>query len=242
MWFCAECREIVEKNIVVDLKIEERCRQIMLNYESRISRLEDDIKDKCSEGRVREIVREEINLGESNGEINDNVSQVKNAKQPETVESVLSEINERKARENNIAVHGIQELVTEDDEERKRYDTTKVHELLDTCKVLSIQESTVKKVVRIGRFNKDKPKRPILVTFENIATKRQLFKNIRLLHDNEDFKSVSINNDLTKSEREQEAILRDEAKRLSEEASGDCQYRVRGPPWARKVVKVVKEK
>ena len=240
MWFCVDCREIVEKNIAVDLKIEERCRQIMMNYESRISRLEDDIKDKCSEGRVREIVREEISYSEGSGEISDNVGQVKNTtKQPETVETVLSELNERKARENNIVVHGIPELVTEDDDERKRYDGRKIYDLLGTCK---LQSAEVTKIIRIGRFNKEKPKRPMLVTFETIATKRQLFKNIRLLHDNEDFKSVSINNDLTKSEREQEALLREEAKRLSEEASGDCQYRVRGPPWARKVVKVVKEK
>jgi hypothetical protein len=41
MWFCIKCREVVEKHIMTDLKIEERCRQIMSQYEDRISSLEE---------------------------------------------------------------------------------------------------------------------------------------------------------------------------------------------------------
>ena len=241
MWFCVKCREIVEKNIAIDIKIEERCGQIMLNYESRISKLEDDMQDKCSEARVREIVHEEQMKGE-NGASSDNVGQAISAKQPETVETVLSEINERKARENNIVIHGVQEILTEDEDARKQHDRMKVNNILQTCKIQTNEENKILKLTRIGKFDKDKLKRPMLATFESIATKKQLFKNIRLLGANEELRNVSISNDLTRTEREQEAALRAEAKRLSDEASGDCQYRVRGPPWARKVVKIAKEK
>ncbi|KAK3729267.1 hypothetical protein RRG08_064462 [Elysia crispata] len=56
----------------------------------------------------------------------------------------------------------------------------------------------------------------------------------------EELKNISISNDLTKNEREQEAALRNEAKRLHE-APRDCQCKVWGPPWARKIVKAIKE-
>ena len=82
----------------------------------------------------------------------------------------------------------------------------------------------------------------MLITFKNITTKRPLFKNIRLLGSSEELKNISISNDLTKNESEQEAALRNEAKRLHDEAPGDCQCKVWGPPWARKIVKAIKEK
>ena len=113
---------------------------------------------------------------------------------------------------------------------------------MQTCKIQTSEENKILKLTRIGKSDKDKLKRPMLATFESIATKKQLFKNIRLLGANEELRNVSISNDLTRTEREQEAALRAEAKRLNDEASGDCQYRVRGPPWARKVVKIAKEK
>ena len=213
----------------------------MLNYESRISKLEDDMQDKCSEARVREIVHEERMKGE-NGASSDNVGQGISTKQPDTVETVLTEINERKARENNIVIHGVQEILTEDEDARKQHDRMKVNNILQTCKIQTNEENKITKLTRIGKFDKDKLKRPMLATFESIATKKQFFKNIRLLGANEELKNVSISNDLTRTEREQEAALRAEAKRLNDEASGDGQYRVRGPPWARKVVKIAKEK
>ena len=76
------------------------------------------------------------------------------------------------------------------------------------------------KIIRIGRFDKDKPKRPMLITFKNSSTKVQLFKNIRFLRSNEELKniSISISNDLTK--KDQETALRNEAKRVNDEASG----------------------
>ena len=75
MWFCLKFPEIVKKNIAVDLKREERCRQIMLNYELRISQLEDYMKDECNEAPIREIVQEELKSGEESRN-SDNEGQV----------------------------------------------------------------------------------------------------------------------------------------------------------------------
>ncbi len=48
--------------------------------------------------------------------------------------------------------------------------------------------------------------------------------------------------DLTKKLREDEKKLREEAKKMeSEDTSGEYDYRIRGPPWARRIAKMKKK-
>jgi CRISPR/Cas system-associated endonuclease Cas3-HD len=49
MWFCITCRRKIEEHIVLDLKIEDRCNQIMKEYEDRITQLEPTVMEKCDE-------------------------------------------------------------------------------------------------------------------------------------------------------------------------------------------------
>lgn len=93
------------------------------------------------------------------------------------------------------------------------------------------------KVVRIGKFDSNKKKRPILVTLNSSDKKKELFKNISKLREseNENVNELKISNDLTKEERKNELKLYKEAKDLS---AGDDKYKVRSPSWARKIVKV----
>ena len=46
MWFCVAWREKVEKALDIDRKIEEKCKEISDLYESRIRKLEDEMKEK----------------------------------------------------------------------------------------------------------------------------------------------------------------------------------------------------
>ena len=59
MWFCT-CRRKIEEHIVLDLNIEDRCNQIMKEYEDRITQLETTVIEKCDEKRVREIIKDEL--------------------------------------------------------------------------------------------------------------------------------------------------------------------------------------
>ncbi|CAC5387050.1 unnamed protein product [Mytilus coruscus] len=60
MWFCGKCRIVMEQHAVTDIEIERRCKQIMENFEERITSLEKTVDNKCDEDRVKVIVREEI--------------------------------------------------------------------------------------------------------------------------------------------------------------------------------------
>ena len=67
----------------------------------------------------------------------------------------------------------------------------------------------------------------------------QLFKNLWKLRDADaKFNCLRIQNDLTKEEREDEKKLVDKAKAEEASAGGNSRYRARGPPWARRVVKM----
>lgn len=60
MWFCGKCRIVTEQHAVTDIEIERRCKQIMDNYEERITSIENTVDQKYDKDRVKEIVREEI--------------------------------------------------------------------------------------------------------------------------------------------------------------------------------------
>jgi hypothetical protein len=50
----------LELTIVTDVKIEQRCREIMDNYAQRLNSVERTTTEQCSEHKAREIVRDEI--------------------------------------------------------------------------------------------------------------------------------------------------------------------------------------
>ncbi|CAC5388951.1 unnamed protein product [Mytilus coruscus] len=52
----------MDQHAVTDIKIKRRCKQIMENYEERVSSLEKTIENKCDEERVIETIREEVSI------------------------------------------------------------------------------------------------------------------------------------------------------------------------------------
>ena len=70
--------------------------------------------------------------------------------------------------------------------------------------------------------------------------KVRLFKKLwKLLDVTDSYKGLSIQNDLTKKEREEENKLLDEARaNESLDGGGGTRFRIRGPPWARRTVRM----
>ena len=152
----------------------------------------------------------------------------------------MSELNERKQRELNLVIYGVKESDSEIREDRIYYDRQKVREIGAKCDVI-LHTEDIGKTVRLGKFDKDRRKRPILVTLKSLDSKRNILRGARNLKDedsNSELRAVRIANDLTRAEREQEKQLFTKAKELQEQESGDYIYRVRGPPWARRVAKI----
>ena len=248
MWFCTKCRERVEKDIVTDLKIEEKCNKIIENFEERINSLENQLKQKCDKSdidhaiqnnledrgitidHIKDIVENQIEekLSNNNTPITDTTNN--------TVDGVMSELNERKQRENNIVLFGIKEIITEDKSVRTERDKATTYKVLGKIRPETEPEELVT-IKRVGKFNNKKLNRPILVTLKDKAAKRNFFLNASRLQGTE-YENIKIANDLTRTEREQEMKLHEEAKRKEKNSQEGHRFRVRGPPWARKVVRI----
>ena len=235
MWFCVPCREKVERNIIVDREIEERCNDMMKMFDNRIRYLEEEMAKKCDEGQVRNIVNEMTNVVDKGQERSDTISG-KDASE-HNVTAVMTEINERKNRECNMIIYGIKESDSDDKETRRTHDREHVDGVAEACAVL-LEEDSITKIIRLGKYSAEKKNRPLLVAFSHPGKKVEFFKGGSNLRDSTRYKGVRLANDLTRTEREMEKNLYTKARDLSEECSGEFRFRVRGPPWARKVVKV----
>ena len=60
MWFCGECKEKLERNLVIDRNIEQRCSEYMANMENRMKKIEQEMKKKCDKKSVIKIAYEEF--------------------------------------------------------------------------------------------------------------------------------------------------------------------------------------
>ena len=56
------------------------------------------------------------------------------------------------------------------------------------------------------------------------------------------YKKVSISHDMTATQRKDLKRLQNEAKAQEEKMAGEYRFRVRGPPWALKIVKLAAQK
>jgi ribosomal protein L33 len=215
------------------------------------------IESKCDKSDIGPIVRSELDKCLANSEICDktDVSKIvqtevkqmsKSTNQNTTTETpkgpelneLVGELNERKLRENNLIVYGVNETITTERTTRQEHDMERARKITQICDK-NLGNEDVVKIIRLGKFEKTNPTRPLLVSLKSADMKAKIFKGAKSLIENEEYKNVKLANDLTKTERETEKQLYARARELTEkESSGEFMFKVRGPPWARKVVKI----
>ncbi|CAG2205678.1 unnamed protein product [Mytilus edulis] len=229
-----KCDEDKVKQIVCEeiKSCNEEMVKIMVKEE--VSKIEAPITEEgCDEDKVKAIITEEIskiqkpdNKGDSDSTNNEIDKAAKNITRKETVTNVLEEINERKSRENNLIIFGIPEIDEESKEVRENTDKERLNELFKDCKI-QLDKENLKTIKRLGKFNREKLNRPILVKLPSAEPKITLFRNIHYIKTNPKYAKVGVSNDLTQAEREQEKRLWDQAKKQTEEEiSGDYHFRV----------------
>lgn len=171
------------------------------------------------------------------------IEQIKDSSEPiastsnaDTTE-VIREIKDQESRRQNIILHNIPESNADDGSERVKHDKEQARELAKICKE-SWKKDDILSAIRLGKKQNDNKPRPLLIKMINEDKKKALFKNLKLLQTApEKYRNVSVQNDLTTKQREEDKKLRDEAKKLENESSGNEKFKVRGPPWARRIVK-----
>ena len=162
-------------------------RIVQEEMENRIN-----VRDEREITNLRKVVQEEITKLQPNTR-NEDTDKEENGKQSgqDTVTSVIEEIYERKSRQNNMVVFGIQENKSENREERDEQDKNIILTLYKDCKI-QLDPENIKKVRRLGRYNREQPFRPMMVTFNSIEPKLTLFKNIHYIRKVKKYEEIRV--------------------------------------------------
>ena len=156
-----------------------------------------------------------------------------------TLEQKYDDIN-REERMKNFIIYRLPESTKDTTELRKAEENAVVKELLES---LGVQESP-KKITRLGRFEKkDNPttSRPIKVEMDTIEAQNVVMDNLKKLADApEHLKNLSISYDMTVEER---SIVKEKVveARTKTQQSKNWVYKVRGPYWNLREIRVRKE-
>lgn len=159
-----------------------------------------------------------------------------------TVANVSSELRDRQERAKNMIVYNVKEPATNNKEERATEDIDHMINIAKDALGVTTNPGDYSAAIRLGRKHETSD-RPLLVSFKAEKTKEIIFKRLGRLRDprNAKFKHLSFSNDMTKLEREENRRLVEEAKKMeNDDASGLWSYKVRGPPWSRKITKLPK--
>lgn len=149
----------------------------------------------------------------------------------------------RETREkNNLIIYGIDECNSQDKEERKEKDANVLRDIANKCDI-NIDNYKITKIIRLGKYDKERNKRPMLIQSDTSQFKIDILKNAhKLKGEDKEFEDIAMCHDMTKTEREEERRLFKEAKKITAENQEKEIYKVRGPPGARRVVKITEEK
>ena len=168
-----------------------------------------NIPDKCDEKKVIEII--DKNLGDKNATLPDR-----------SYEASIKELEDRQVRKCNFLIFMAPECdsILKKDVDENNMEITQA--VINECRIGATIEG--RQVRRIGHKHANaRNPRPILVTMNNVYDKHTLFQRFVdkvKKSDNNTVKNLRISHDLTRCQREEEAKLAKEAKRMSNEDAG----------------------
>jgi len=145
-----------------------------------------------------------------------------------------------KARENNIIIYRAVEGTSNLKADNINHDKATVRKLIQHCKGTMDEETTINKIIRLGKKEAGTV-RPLLVAFNEIETKKGLFRNLKELGKEaalEDLKNLSVSHDMTEQERKENRELVEKAKEKDKE-DPTHKHIVREAPWNRQIVSIL---
>ena len=188
MWFCDYCCTAfpgVKKVMIQIGSLEDK----YTNLEDRVDKLEEKSQNGDNEEKIKEVCKREI------------------------IEQ--QEIEKRKL---NMVVFNVPENEELSPESKKAEDIERINTLLDGPMKLGTDLIHVKDPVRLGALKVSKPNesqkpRPIKITVESFESKNKILKaNAELRKETGEFKSVFFTPDLTKAQRKEAFLLREQLR------------------------------
>ena len=240
-WFCPPCRvklqsinlsdespfssstsdyEMINNQIIKEFKgLKEKINNDMRHVNTQISSITQTLQKLDEKPTFASIV------GNSKNSPTDAVQVL--AKQVTDTQKKLS--TEREAREKNVIIYNVPEVENTSDQSF----------FSSMCsKKLELPEAPEVEMTRLPMIKAAHPK-PIKVVFKETWEKRKFLSCLYKLKDDKQYEKILVKHDMCKEDRDQNKALLTEAYHKNElEKPKEFRYKVRGPPWNMKIVKL----
>ena len=241
--------EIEKMETTVHEKMEKNVKEAETKITRQMQKEVKAVSDRLDEARGDMIPKEEVSkmikdaLDKNREEMRKEIPTTHSGPPPKPqmspgtlLRSAVAEMKEREKRENRIVIYKLEEEPTRLRTERVEKDKNKLIEIASD--VMAIKNLTKKEIIQAERLGEKKEgiARPLLVEFSTNDRTDLIMRKANRLRDS-DYDHISITYDMTPKEREQQKKLVVEAKKKQESEGGRWLYKVRGPPWAMKIIR-----
>ncbi len=246
-WFCDTCN-ILQSGVIKQMTIlkaehsqlKERLDKL---EETRATKeeLQNELEKKANKDDMESLEQRVATLEGNNGTPGlpgNQDNQGPSTSGTDQAKEVIKEIKDQEERKLNVIIFDLAEGSSQNNQDNVKHDKEEVKEIGKICQA-SIKKDDVTMARRLGKKTDGGKPRPLLITLSSDEKKKALFVNLKKLQTAPDkYKKISVRHDLTPKQQEDEKALREEAKKMEAELSGKEKCLLRGPPWARKIVKV----
>ena len=213
------------------------------------------IKEKCEEkvedmsDHIKTVVNTQIQAAAGKSQTLKSTATSPGTQVRMAVTQMTGEMEERYRKRKNIVLFGLKEPGTNIKDDRIREDKTTLGEIVVDILGVQLDKEDMIGMQRLGRLPANpetagtRPTiRPLLVTLPSEEKKVEIFRNLPKLKGSK-YDHLTVKYDMTVMEREKNRSLVARAVELEkEDRSGKYHYKVRGPPWERKIIKIMVRK
>jgi hypothetical protein len=155
-----------------------------------------------------------------------NLGKKKPQEQLIVVNAAINEQNERKKREKNVVIYGVEESTKETAADKAAEDKTKVDNIFTA---IGKQNTVRTNIIRL-KSRRDGKVGPIIVQLNNIEERNPVLLAAKSLRDKQDYAGIYIGTDMTEAERLLDYQLRKERDKLNGELEegSPFRYAIRG--------------
>ena len=228
-WYCDTC-DITASTLLTTLAS-------LKNNQEQMKKEMEEIKEKLSDEALHTRIDARINTIVSGSNKNEHIDMRRKPIDEKTiVNKSIKEMEQRKSRRPNMVIFQYPENKSQLRETRQKHDLDLIRSMENALEM--DLETEICKIHRLGKIKEDST-RPLLVSFKDENTKRELFGQLQSLKEcPTPLCDISVQHDMTPTERDESKELFDIAKSKQELAGGKWIFKVRGPPWAQKIIRV----
>lgn len=254
-----KCKQLEDRLGFVEARMVSLEDQLVPQVNGKVKAVEDNLAEL--KNKVKDEVTVQVQQVGSNYKdalmaeakrvaLSGNIGDNRQPKSEEIVDATTTRIQDRLNRLKKLVLYKAPEEWITGMNLNFREEKTKQDKLLfmKLCTEIGVdcKNEDISEIMRLGKYvpmsetNSNVKPRPILITLEN-GLKEKVLKNVHKLKNctNEVVKNIGVAHDMNKEERIRDSLLKQEAKKKNQGASGSEFFHVvRGLPWEREVVRI----